>query len=354
MRCSFWSGLALMGVLVLGGAALAQQGVGSKAARGAGASGLRRRAPPGAGRKQVTGAGEEKQKLARTAMPWRAAFAGHQWRNALPGLRVELANNPDDPDLHAQFAIANARIGRFADALPSFELSLGSSVYESRGLAMHADTLRATGHLEEAIALRREAIAASTNEMERFGLVFDLVDDYRYAGDLLDATDAADELLAIAPGIDEVYSLQADVALDAGDLDEAAFDLWLADLDGSRTARTRAARARLQMAYGDLEAAYAEVSTGRMKNRNHMPWTIQAEILRRQGMAAQGLIVVQAQRLPDKDRPEMMAEQLACLSSLGEIEEAREIRDEAVARYPKDPNVIAAARVFDLAVAAHR
>jgi len=354
VRCSLPGGLALFGVLVLGGAATAQQKVGPKTAQGAHAvKGGRRRAPEGAG-KPSKGAEEMKGKLRRGAMPWRAALAGHQWRNALPGLRRELANNPDDPDLHAQYAIASARVGRFADAYAAFALSLGSTVYEAKGLGMHADTLRATGHLDEAIELRQEAIAASTNEMQRFGLLFDLVDDYRYAGDLGSAQDTADELLSIAPGIDEVYSIAADVALDAGDLDDAAFDLWLADLDGSRTARTRSARARLQIAYGDLEAAYGEVAYGRMKNRNHMPWAIQAEILRRQGMPDQGVILLESARLPDKDRPEMMAALLACLSSAGELAEARDLRDEATALYPKDPDVIAAAKVYDLAVAAKR
>ncbi len=284
------------------------------------------------------------------ATPWRASFASHQWRNALPGLRKELADNPDDPELHAYAAIASAKIGRYADALLSFESAIGSEFYEAKGLDEHATTLRVTGHVEEAVQLRREALASAPRALGQVQIAFNLADDLRAAGDLQGAEDAAYFVLSETPGLEEVYALFADIALDAGDLEEAELQLWYADIYGVRTARTRAARGRLQLAYGDLDAAFDEVAAGRMRTRNHLPWAIQAEVLRRSGNPAAGLNLVESAFLPDKERPDMTAAKLACLASLGELEEAEDLRQWALDVYPRDPSVRAASQVLDRAL----
>ncbi len=291
---------------------------------------------------------------ARRAMrntPWRASFFGHQWRNALPGLREELTNNPDDAELHAYLAVASAKIGRYADALPAFENAEGSPYYESSGLDEHATTLRATGNFDQAIALRREALAASPTEVRRVSISFDLADDYRAAGDLYNAQQVAEYVLAATPGLEEAYALLADIAIDAGDLEEAELQLWFADLYGRRSARTRATRGRLQLAYGDDEAALAEVREGRMRSRNHLPWAIQGEAMRRMGDPVGCLSLLDSGFLPDKDRPDMTAAKLACLASAGYLDEAEELRHWAVDVYPKDASVLAASKVLDLALA---
>lgn len=287
----------------------------------------------------------------RQEMPWRAALAARQWRNVFQGLRKDLADNPEDPELHATLGIVSARIGRYGEAVAAFSFAQGSPTYEGQGLSLHADALRATGDYQGAIALRRESFAAAERALRQSVVSLDLADDLRYAGDLLGAEQAALYVLAEAPRMEETYALLAEIALDVGDTDEAELNLWLADLYGHRTSRTRVARARLQIALGDLEAAYEEVSYGRMRNRNHLPWALQAEILRRQGFAVEGLYLLESGRLPDKDRPEMMAVRLACLASDGQIEEALELRAEAIGLYPRDPNVVAASVVVDKAVA---
>lgn len=343
--------LLLIGALALGGGAIAQPVSGVERGEGKKLS----KVPRGAKAEGVKGAkGSKSAKSAKSAvrtMPWRVAFTSRQWRNALPGLREALASNPDDADLHAHYAIVSARIGRFADALPSFEYGAGAEIYEEQGIGLHADALRATGRADEAAALRRAAFISATRWPRQLSLVMDLADDLRYAGDLLGAEDAAWLLVGEAPGMEEAYALLADVALDRGDTEEAALQLWLADLYGTRTSRTRAARGRLQLAYGDLDEAIAEVSHGRMRGRNHMPIAIHGEVLRRQGMPDACLARLDVGTVPDKERPEIAAVRLACLASDGQLAEAAELRTWVMGAYPEDPNVLAASAVLDKALA---
>lgn len=281
--------------------------------------------------------------------PWKMAIATRQWRTALPGLRAAIAANPDDANLQAYLGIVDARIGRYGEAVADFELALGSDVYEDQGLERHADALRYTGHPEEAFELRKSAWLMERKVNDATTMVVGMVDDLRYAGDLDGAEDWAWYLISEVPQMEEAYAVAADVALDRGDLDEAAELLWMADLYGHRVARTRAARARLELAYGDPKAAYEEVRYGRMRNRNHLPWAIQAEAMRLQGYVVEALGLLDSGHLPDKDRPDMMAARLATLASAGDLSEARDLRRIALWTYPSNPDVLAASRVLDLA-----
>lgn len=297
------------------------------------------------------GAGAESGQRRGNGLPWKVGMASRQWRSALPGLRAAIAANPDDPNLQAYLGVINARIGRYAEAAVAFQLALGSEVYEEQGVERHADALRYTGHPEEAFELRRSVWLMTMNVNQAAPMVVGMVDDLRYAGDNEGAEDWAWYLISEVPQMEEAYAVAADVALDRGDLDEAGYLLWMADLYGHRVARTRAARGRLEMAYGDLKAAYGEVRYGRMRNRNHLPWAIQAESLRLQGGAHEALALLDTGHLPDKERPDMTAARLAALASAGQLEEARELRRIALWSYPSNPDVLAASKVLDLAEA---
>ena len=283
--------------------------------------------------------------------PWKMAIATRQWRSALPGLRASIAANPDDANLQAYLGIVDARIGRYGEAVADFELAVGSDIYEQQGLERHADALRYTGHPQEAFELRKSAWLMTRTVNDAATMVVGMVDDLRFAGDLQAAEDWAWYLIGEVPQMEEAYAVAADVALDAGDLDEADQLLWMADLYGHRVARTRAARARMEMAHGDLKAAYEDVRFGRMRNRNHLPWAIQAETMRRQGYVIEALALLDSGHLPDKDRPDMMAARLAALASAGDLDEARALRRTALWTYPTHPDILAASKVLDLAEA---
>lgn len=274
-----------------------------------------------------------------------------QYRNALPKIRKHLDDNPDDADLHALLGYVYARIGMYGDAQTAFGLSLGSTVYEMICVSRHADTLRYTGDPEQAAQLRRERVLTLRDDNDALPLLMGVVEDLRYAGDFEGAEEALYEAMAMSPGSGVVYAMAADLAMDQGDMEEASYNLWLAALYGQEEQRVKVANARLLMLEGDYEEAQEHLNTRRIVRRYFTPIMMQAEIYRRQGIPDEALAIAESARVSDKTRPEVMAEQLAALASLGDLVEAREVAAQIRATYPRDPNALAALAVLEKAEA---
>lgn len=274
-----------------------------------------------------------------------------QPRMALPELREAVRNQPDDPDLYAWLGLALAHIGQYAEAVPAFEMCAGSTIYERNAIGPHADALRATGEPEAAAALRLSRALARKDGADAAGTLFlGQVDDWRWAGRLDLAEDAAWAAIAEAPSAEQTWAALADVYLDAGDLEEARATLWVATRDGRTSLRGALAEARLAMAEGDYEAAEeALVSSPRERYRSHRLAAMESEILRRQGFPEAARANLEVPRLPDQDRPEVLAERAAAAASAGELVRARTLLNRALSLYPRDPDVLAAAEVLEKA-----
>jgi tetratricopeptide (TPR) repeat protein len=278
--------------------------------------------------------------------PWRVAFQMGQWRSALPALQAALEREPDDADTHARIGYVQAKIGRFGDAIASFQMALGSEWYEEKALRPHADSLRATGALEEAIALRRQVVLQADAARERVAAGVELALDLRAAEDPAAAEAALYAVLSESPREEDAFALLAELALDRGDLEEAGYQLWMADRYGADRPWTRVAHAHLAIAEGDLDGALLYVNHGKKKGRDLSPWALQAEILRRMGDPEGGLALLDSGFLGDQDRPELLSARIACLASAGQRDEASELARRAVSLYPRDAGVRAALAVL--------
>lgn len=76
---------------------------------------------------------------------------------------------------------------------------------------------------------------------------------------------------------------------------------------------------------------------------------MRAEIRRREGDPEGAILLLEAPRLWQTERPEMIAAMAAAYADAGDTERARELRDRGLALYPRDPDVLAAAHIVDAA-----
>lgn len=275
-----------------------------------------------------------------------------QYRVALQEIRKELQNNPDDVDLHAYAGIAAERAGMYGDSAAEFEISQGSAIYEKSGVSSHAETLRVTGEPQAAAALRASQLVMVEDEDEQAIIWMGLVDDYRAAGDYAAAYDAAWQALSISPNSGLIYAFLGDLLMDMGDLEAARYAVWNAERLGGKNIRIHIVKARLSLLDGELDEAYDELIMKKLLRRNHILGAMQAEVLRRQGFPDAALSLLNSPRFPDRERPYMMAEMMACYAEIGDMENARSLRRRGLSLFPTDANILAAVSVVDKVEAA--
>lgn len=256
-----------------------------------------------------------------------------------------LETNPDNADAHCMLGIAYENAGRYADAYTSLELGQGSTLCDTEGLGSWADTLHVFGHYDAAANVRMERLAMVEEPGVETQTWLNMVNDYRAAGRYDEAWDAAYQALALMPRGARVLTGMADLAMDEGDMDEAARLIWLAQQVEEPPPAARLTMVRYELLTGDLDAATQTLEAIQpRKNRIWLGSVYQAEVLRRSGDAEGAALVLEAKYLRGAEYPALLAEQAMVLADLGQADEAQDRLDRALAIYPSDPDVQLAER----------
>lgn len=251
--------------------------------------------------------------VAHAAVPERALFDVRSGRRirAIEEAREAVEAHPDDPDAFAVLGAAEVGLERYGDAVGAFAFAEGSALYERRGVGLHADALRATGQPRRAALLRMQRLLDSdADDGERYRVLLNLVDDHRAAGDPLRAEDFAWRAIAMRPEGPAGYAWLADTLVDEGRFDEASWYLFLADrfAQGQPLPRSHVARARMDLADGDLRGARLEAEAALEHHRQN---------------ARLRALLAEADRVA------------------GLADEAAQVLDAAFSRWSLDPNILA-------------
>lgn len=245
----------------------------------------------------------------------------HQGRGrlALDQLLPKLETAPLDPGLNAQAGLAYHAMGRYADALGYLAYAEGSEIYPQVGVAREAESLRATGQAQAAIALHTERLWQSPDERRQLQVWLNLLQDHRSAGEPQRALDAGYMALSLSPRSATVHAWMAEIHLDQGDVELARESLYMADsLPADPANRLLLARARLAIAEGDLESAQALVSAAR-ENRRWLPDNVamQCEIFLAQDDPGAVLDLLDKSLVMHRQDPVLLAQRARAFQALG-------------------------------------
>lgn len=286
--------------------------------------------PKGAGPRAGGGGGDFMAKLYRSG----------NFRLVQGRVKGLLEANPDNADAHCMLGIAYENAGRYADAFTSLELGQGSTLCDTEGLGSWADTLHVFGHYDAAVDVRMERMVMVDEPGVESQTWLNMVNDYRAAGQYDHAWDAAYQALALMPRGARVLTAMADLAMDEGDMDEAARLIWLAQEVDEPPPAARLTMARYEILTGDLDAATETLELIQpRKNRIWQGSVYQAEVLRRTGDPEGAALVLEAKYLRGAEYPALLAEQAMVFADLERFDEAQERLERALSVYPSDPDV---------------
>jgi len=188
-------------------------------------------------------------------------------------VEAELKKRPDDLNLLAVLAIIHTANNEHDQAAALYDRVDGSAFYTQTASRFHADTLHELGEGARAAAIRTQRLHRTDYnhpqvQYENIARVHDL----REAGLWLDALDICNEAIAFAPHQAALYAARAEIHIDVGDLDAAAFDLLLAEERGSArtgTAQTTIAKSRWLLETGQPNSAVDILTPLRQSNFRH-------------------------------------------------------------------------------------
>lgn len=317
----------------------------AKAERRAARSGAERLAPTLGVKPDASDASSEKSNSI-----YSQAYKTRNFRMTRMLLQKVFEANPTDPDAHARLGLSLARAGHYQEAQESLTLGQAGDIFGDECLGGFADALRYNGALDQAIDLRKQRILAAAGESGETAAWESLSEDYRWAGDFEASEEAAWMALSIQPGSPQALLSLASHYMDAGDLDEAEFYLWLSNRYGDAGLIERVERARYLMLRGYLEeaAAVLDAVKGRFRLQANVA-TLRAEIFRREGTPEDGEAMIDGRRMAGAEFPYYLAERAALAVALGELDEAQSWLDLGLALYPVEPDVQRAAGLLEQA-----
>ncbi len=258
-----------------------------------------------------------------------------QWRTAAESLRASLDQHPDDSDLLARLGLAYYQLGLYSDAEAAFRDAGGSVFYESQAIGAHASTLRELGMFDEAAPLRRAQLLSADTDASLNAAFLGAADDAMAAGDLEAALELAEEALALRPASPTAHAWLADIHLRAGDLDAAGYHLWLSELDGYQSSRTRELRVRMAMADDSLVEAMSLIEDSRQgRRRNAGLAVLHAQIYRQIGWLSDAQAVFDRQFVHFGERCDYLLERGQLMLALGQTEAGCQSLDRAAELYP--------------------
>jgi predicted Zn-dependent protease len=254
---------------------------------------------------------------------------------ARSAILVHLSRQPGSIEGYAVLAGTETMSGWASEALAVIPWGEQSSWYARIGRALHADSLRELGRGREAAQMRLGLLRDEDSGVSGVDVASDLVDDLRAAGAHDEAVEALAEGVARWPRATLLHAVAADLALDAGDLEEARSWLWLADVQSTPVLRVRMVRARLARLDGDLLAAQATlVGIAKRRPRSAPVRALQAHVLCDLDEPAAAVALLERQALFTLGQSEVLIAHARALWLTGDQASAREEAEWISVRYP--------------------
>ncbi|TNE67511.1 MAG: tetratricopeptide repeat protein [Alphaproteobacteria bacterium] len=215
--------------------------------------------------------------------------------------RQVLTTDPKQPDALHLLAMAARGRGAFAEAESLFRASLAAAPRQPAVLGNFGQMLGSLGHGDEAIGLYRQALAIDAGFINGwYNLALTLMD----VGDAPEAVLAARQLVRLAPAMPTAWEALGLAEAKAGNLAAAQ--------EAFRTGLGHAP------AHGRLWAAYAD-------------------LLRDAGAFAPAAVAYEKARMNGLHLPEIYRNLAECYYESQEADKALKVHDDAVGRFPHDP-----------------
>jgi hypothetical protein len=254
--------------------------------------------------------------------------------------RRALVRQPRATAMRALLGIALARTGRLADALPHLEASAGVMAYiEIGGFGAHADALRAAGDGRGAWMVRSQRLTPALQSRARVQTLCQGVDDLLVSGDTVGAMALGRAAVLEDPSSSAAQAFLATALLAADRVEEAEFYHWLSMTGVSRRlARVLVNGAWLAERQGDFVAGFHRFDQLRVMRRTDVriaAW--EAGWLRRVGRAEEGVRRLKSSIWVAQQHPELEAERVRLLRSVGDAEGAERALTRLVRLFPDHP-----------------
>ena len=252
-----------------------------------------------------------------------------------------LANNPDSSENHIFAGIALCRIGRYADALSHFDFGIGDKRHDIKRVEYQAMALRAIGKGEQAAQLRQELLFDPRVKVAiQVRLRGDIIDDYRVAGMYDKAFAEAYTFIGKHPRSALANALLAELYLDTGELEQAAFFIWKAE-QLRFNLRTERAAGRLSMLKGDVETAYHTFRLIQRSLRTNDNLAFYLEAMRQYEGPQKAYDFISLPRFRSNEAPLVLIVKHRIYNELGKKQELNMLRQRMLSLYSKNKMVMA-------------
>lgn len=249
---------------------------------------------------------------------------GHP-RGVLPRLEAMLVEHPDHARLHAVAGIAYADVGLGPQAVALLETADSKTLPIKQSVAL-PDAYRDAGQPERAAALRWQSLVSGDRQSRLVWTAARGAVDCLDAGDLDCAARFVSMGWAISPEVWALNALEAEIALQSGDLEAAEIALVVAERSSGRSAHRAVARTKLLISLGEFEEAALFATAAALELSHDVRLVaVTAEAWRRAGLPDQALATCRSKRFNWKGEvvhPALRREEVLALLALGEREEA--------------------------------
>ncbi len=253
----------------------------------------------------------------------------------------------DAPGLAPALGIACAGLGDLGCVVEATDSEQAAGALAHLDIRARANALRWLDRGDEAARVRRQLLISPAVTDEQFGYLWtDIAEDYRVAGDHEGIQDAVAHAEAATPSSPQVYAVQMELALDAGDLDEAIFVSFLANRDERNSIELEEARMRLSLALDAPEEILLNGSADYTLGRLKPTYAVRLlEAYRRVGWHALTLDLI-GRNLWLVDGKVWWPQVLSIMALIyldhGQVEQAQAALDRAVEIAPTNPVVVEA------------
>ncbi len=250
-------------------------------------------------------------------------------------LQEALSASPNDASLDALRGAYLSALGDHVAAADAFEASNHADWYLRAGSRFHADSLRALGRVAEAVEVRQVSVFQQNRTLQGdAGGIRSTIRDHLEARDFAEAEALLPVLLSADPNGHRTWAVQAELELLQGDIDAAAFDVFLGNLHSEGGLDLSLAEARIMLADDNIEALLPLLRRLTRKRASHVGlWALRAEVFRQMGEHAEALDILNAPRFASNTSMDLRAVHVRLLCDMKEWDEAEMRLDNLRADY---------------------
>jgi len=279
--------------------------------------------------------------LAEVPKKLRLLIARSRVPQALEMLGPLLDASPDDPELHGVYGSLMTQAGWHGDAVTAFGFADGSEWYAKNGMRQHANSLRAIGHVEEAVRVRElSRLNPRRDEASDVATFRELVNDYTEGRLWEEGELVVDELIGMSPEIPKSWATATWFHTARGDFDAAYWCAWQAERLGDPF-ESKVARANLYMEMGDLDAATVVLGDALRRRARHLvAGAVKAELARRKGNPVEAIEITHHKRYNETTHIDLRSVEVRALIDLHRFDEAADVLDVLGAQYERNPKYV--------------